>query len=466
MTRRETIMTGVATVIVAISRVLALSRGPWDWDEILFLLGLRDYDVALHHPHPPGFPLFILAARSLMAGGSDPYRALQLVNLFASIAIVPAMVFLCRELRLSMRTSLSAALLFAFFPNVWFFGGTAFSDVAAIVLAIVACGLFLRGQRSSVAMIAGAVILGIAAGFRPQNLLVGAVPAAIAAWSHARRRQFGVPIAAAALVCLIVAGSYAGAVVATGGWDRYRGAVAAHQQYLATVDSFLSDIRPSLLQISDDFFIRPFRFPVVNVVLSLLALVSAARGIANRSAGVIIAIATFGPFWILAWLTLDFHSASRFSIGYMPLVAILVADGVETIAAPVARKKWVAPAAVAALVTAMIAWTWPGIALSRRELSPPMQAVGHILRTVPRGTPVYVQKRLKPYAEYFLDAFPVVHLETDALPAEAGRRGGMYLREGADRQQGAVTFAWPREPLWNIARRRYFAVSVVPVDQR
>src|SRR5688500_15714173 len=63
----------IATAVVAFTRLLALARGPWDWDEMLFLLGLRDYDVALHHPHPPGFPLFVLAAKLLVSSGLEPF---------------------------------------------------------------------------------------------------------------------------------------------------------------------------------------------------------------------------------------------------------------------------------------------------------------------------------------------------------------------------------------------------------
>src|SRR5262245_46197595 len=52
-----------ATLATAVSRVLALARTPWDWDELLFMLALDHYDVAAHRPHPPGFPLYIFAAK-------------------------------------------------------------------------------------------------------------------------------------------------------------------------------------------------------------------------------------------------------------------------------------------------------------------------------------------------------------------------------------------------------------------
>src|SRR5450759_5141375 len=38
-----------------------------DVDSINFALGVRNFDVAHHQPHPPGYPLFILAAADTTA---------------------------------------------------------------------------------------------------------------------------------------------------------------------------------------------------------------------------------------------------------------------------------------------------------------------------------------------------------------------------------------------------------------
>src|SRR5207247_5181469 len=41
----------ILTVLCGASRFLALARSMWDWDEALFCLGMREYDVTRHHPH-------------------------------------------------------------------------------------------------------------------------------------------------------------------------------------------------------------------------------------------------------------------------------------------------------------------------------------------------------------------------------------------------------------------------------
>ena len=35
-----------------------------DLDSVNFALGVRDFDVAHHQPHPPGYPVFILLAKT------------------------------------------------------------------------------------------------------------------------------------------------------------------------------------------------------------------------------------------------------------------------------------------------------------------------------------------------------------------------------------------------------------------
>src|SRR5205085_4884011 len=159
--------------------------------------------------------------------GFGDFHALQALSVLAGILIVPAMFFLCRTLGMRFWTSLSAAMVLAFFPNVWFYGGGAFSDVPSMVLVIVAVALLLRGN-----LLLGAAALAVAAGFRPQNLLIGLVPLAVAAWRDKRRA----PVAALILI-VIVSVSYGAAAWLTG-WPAYFDAVREHSAHLRAVDSF------------------------------------------------------------------------------------------------------------------------------------------------------------------------------------------------------------------------------------
>src|SRR5436190_1257236 len=129
LTSRERTIVWIVAAVCALTRFLAMARTLWWWDEALFCLGVRSYDVTQHHPHPPGFPVYVGAAKLLrLVTGSD-FHALQAINVIAGMLLFPVLFLLAREIGFRFPTATIAAALCAFFPNVWFFGGTALSDV-------------------------------------------------------------------------------------------------------------------------------------------------------------------------------------------------------------------------------------------------------------------------------------------------------------------------------------------------
>ena len=136
LTPRQRLAFWALASICAATRFLAMARSLWDWDEALFCLGMRSYDVTSHHPHPPGFPVYIALGRIVRTVIPSDFRALQAVNLVAGMLVFPAIFLLARELRFRFVTAAVAGALCAFFPNVWFFGGGAFSDIPSLVLVV------------------------------------------------------------------------------------------------------------------------------------------------------------------------------------------------------------------------------------------------------------------------------------------------------------------------------------------
>ncbi|MDQ6799759.1 MAG: hypothetical protein M3041_02875, partial [Acidobacteriota bacterium] len=450
---RERWMLIGATLVAAVSRWFALARTPWDWDEVLFMLSLDHFNVAQHRPHPPGFPLYVLAAKVIRKFGFGDFHALQALSFLGAIAIVPAMFFLCRELRMRFSTSLSAAMLLAFFPNVWFYGGGAFSDVPSMTLVILALALLFAGCRNPNAYFAGSIVLAISAGFRPQNLLIGFVPILIASMFQFRRSIARVIGALAALVA-IIAVSYLAAAYLTG-WHDYREAVHLHQAYIARVDSFLSPTRPPLWRVFDDFFVMPYRAPVINAIIAGLCLIALARARVQS----LVVVATFGVFSLASWLMLDHFSASRFSIGYVPMIAILAADGLQFVTR---RLELIGTAVVVAV---MIAWTWPALSVVRPSIAPPVAAVDWIRNHVDRQTAtIYVDETMVPYARWYLPDYTLRFIEDkEPPPSWAARKPGYYVRENVSTSPRAENFMRPRGRLWDLARHRYFEASVKPI---
>jgi hypothetical protein len=464
MTRNETRIFVGAAIVTALSRLLALARSPWDWDELLFALALRDYDVTRHHPHPPGFPLFIAAGKFLRLVTPNEFRALQLVNLLCACALMPVAYLLARQLRMRFLTALGASLLLAFLPNVWFYGGTALSDVPSLVAVMLACALLLKGRVDRTAYFAGALTLAVAVGIRPQNLVIGLLPALLATAAQWKRER-GAIAAAATLSALIVVVSYGCAILATGGWSVYRTALRTHQQYITATDSVFSPLHPPVWQTLDDFFFWPYRDPALNVLLAVLVAASVISSIAKPRRELLILIGAFGPFALFALLFLDFNSASRFSIGYAPLVAFLAADGAAAIGARAPRigrlgargvESWLL--AVALLLA--IVWTAPSLRVVRNEISPPVAAAQWLAAHASRGDTIEVQARMEPFADLQLRDFTREPTGREGPPVRWNRGQVWFLSEVPVALSEVASFR--REPgqLWNLVRRRYFEAHV------
>lgn len=440
-----------------------MARSLWDWDEALFCLGMRSYDVTQHHPHPPGFPVYIGLGRIVRLIIHSDFRALQAINLAAGILLFPAMFLLARELKLRFPTATIAGALCAFFPNVWFFGGTAFSDIASIVLVIFAVAFLLRGCRSGESYLVGAFLLALAAGIRPQNLMIGLAPALIATWYRAKESWRDV-VFAVLIGAVVIAVAFGGAIAATGSFDGYMSAVHAHGDYISRVDSFRSPDRPPLWRLFDRFFIKQYDFTPLGIIISLFVAVSIAGAIRERDRAMLINFLTFGPFAISAWLMLDRFSISRFSIGYIPMFAIFAADGVARIARHRPAVEYLLGGAFA---LGFAVWAFPSFAAVRRSDSPTVLGVQAINNLDPRRDDLFVGVAMHPFMQVLAPNRPYVKvLDERALPLSIGNRRPWLLAEIDLTKPGGYVFHRAHDQLWSIARRHYFDVALEPVTKQ
>ncbi len=463
MARRERVIFWIAAMVCASSRPLAKAMTLWDWDEALFCLAMREYDVSLHHPHPPGFPLFVGVAKLARLITGDDFRALQSVAMVGGALLFPAVFLLCRELRFRFTTSIVAAALCAFFPNVWFFGGGAFSDVPSITVAVFSVAMLLRGCRDANAYLVGALMLAIAVSIRPQNLLLGLIPTILATWYRARSSARDV-IFAAAVATTVVVVAFGSAIHATGPMENYINAVRAHSDYISRVDSFRNPDRPPLWRLFDRFFLKQYQAPALSVVVSILALIGAASSVRERDRRMLLNVLIFAPLAVMAWLTLDRFSISRFSIGYAPMFAILAAAGI----ARISRDRELVEAGIGGgLIAAFAVWTIPAFQPVRNTPSPTYAAVDAVRQQMdPKRHQLFVAYSMVPFMEYLHPYLPFTRVYDErAMPLSAGT-GEPYLLTEIDRTEpGGLVFRRTRGRLWNIARRHYFEVALQPLNE-
>lgn len=470
LARREKLFLLGSAVLVAATRLVALARGPWDWDEMLFSSALVDYDVGEHHPHPPGFPVYVAIAKALQLVVGDEFRALQSANLLAAVLLYPALFALGRELGLGFGRSLVAALIFTLMPNVWLYGGTGFSDIPSITLAVAAVACLVRGCRSRRAYWLGALLLALAAGIRPQNLVLGIVPALLATWHRLQRRLVD------PLVALGIGAGTLGLVTAlaahfTGSWDRFWWAVQDHRAYVLRVDSFRSPTRPPLPELLDDFFVAPHGARLLGWIVLGLGIISLARLLRPGRRPVALVLLTFGPLALMGWLVFDRYGVSRLSIGYLPLLALLAAEGIWTASGPFGRfgdraRLAVVGSMAGALLMLSAVRTHGALKVVRTTDSPPVAAARWIRERLPtRQSVIVVAPALRRHAERLLPGFQLRLLGEGQRPPLEPLGQAVYLMV-EDRVPGSrnVSFNRERDDLWPLVRQRFFDVTVVPLS--
>lgn len=443
----------VLSIVIALTRFLAIAHSMFDWDEALFSLGVRDYDVQDHRPHPPGYPLFILAAKIVALTGLDAFRCLQVVVVLGALFLFPAVYFLAREIGFDFPTAVAGATVYAFLPNVWIYSGTGFSDVPAMTILVIACTLLLRGRRDTRAYIAGAVVLGIAAGIRPANLLVGAVPALLATWAQIRAKSWRAIAAAMFLGAAIVAGSYIGAALASRSVQDYLSVVREQSKYVREIDSWRNPGRPSLYEAAKLFILWPFGQRDLLNALAIGATLSLVWSIVRRRTAPLLTLAIFTPLAVTSWLNLDIATTARYAIGYMAAHALLAADGFRLFG----RKVQIG--LCTAVVLIFIVWSWPALQSQRTTDAPPVAALRWVRDNVPPSTPVYVHGTLGPLADYTLaERPPHFFEEAEEIPAA----GEGWVVDWRLRDAGH-SFVRPHTTLWKVLRQRNFESSVSPV---
>jgi len=388
LTPQQRALLWITLLFVIATRVYALSRTLWDWDEVQFAAGVREFNVGhpFHHPHPPGFPLYMLAAKIVRPFVESDFIACQTIVFLSACALFPLAFFVARELRFPFATSYSAALLFVFLPNVWFFGGTAFSDIPGVAASLAAAMLLLRGCRSPRAYLGGAIVLGVAAGIRPQALLLGCAPFLAASWFQLRQSWLRV-IGACAIVAAIVSASYIGAALASNSIAAYRVELLVVRNWVRGVDSFLSPQRPPLRELADDYFVRAVtggrRLPYI---ISALAAFGLLAGFFRSRISVWLAVATFIPFTLFAYLMLDYNSVHRYSTAYVFLWALLAAHGTGVLFAPLRGLGAFAQVIFVALLAARaVQWTIPALREVQRPRRRRTRRCSGFARTSRRG---------------------------------------------------------------------------------
>jgi len=187
MTRSDLTLGLALAFATVVSRIPSRAHLLPTWDAVQFALALERYDIVAHQPHPPGYVLYVAAARIVDVFVGDATASL----VWLSIAASGAAVFFVYRLAWMMYGRLSAAVAaigLATSPLFWFYGevGLPYAVEAALTAMVAMLTWPARCGRAR-AVMASAVGLGLAGGVR-QSLLPLFVPLwATTAWAGMRR---------------------------------------------------------------------------------------------------------------------------------------------------------------------------------------------------------------------------------------------------------------------------------------
>jgi len=354
------VLLGAAAGLVFASRAAFMPPTLEDIDTVNFALALRDFDPSRHQPHPPGYPVYVAAAKLVHALVREPVTALALLSALSQAAVVFPLVAVLRALALGPGETAAAAALVLANPVLWLNGARPMSDSFGLLAVLGAQALLLRARDRPRALPAASLVTALAIGIRLQAALL-TLPLWALAMVRARRGRF---LSVAALAAGLAAWAVP-LIAQSGGLTAYRAAVARAAADSLPVEPLLAHLTPNRAARAAVWVLgRPWGWTGL-----LLAAIGAVVAVARRPAALALALLAFGPY-LLVHALLQQATTIRYSLPYLPLLAWLVVVGASSLL----------PRAVGAgLAVAGVAWcaalVLPALAAYHESPSPPYAAL-------------------------------------------------------------------------------------------
>ncbi len=144
-----------------------------DYDSVQFALGLREFDVVKHQPHPPGFPIYMALGTLLNAVLKNELLSLtSLGALFGALTLF-AVYALAKEI-FGEEAALQSEILTAITPLFWMNSVMAMSDMTALFFTVSTSYFlykYIKNKKPN-QFYAGALLAAFAVGTRVHTLFM------------------------------------------------------------------------------------------------------------------------------------------------------------------------------------------------------------------------------------------------------------------------------------------------------
>ena len=330
--------------VIALALLFFLAHLYWlpptleDVDSVNFAMGVREFDVARHQPHPPGYPVYIAIAKvstsAMRAIGvaAPEVAGLTVLSAIGGAAIAVAAFVFFRRLLDDDRIAAIGVVLFVCSPLFWFTALRPLSDLPGFAVAFVALAALMRAVRwrgawnsqATRALLFGAMMAGISIGFRSQMamvttplLLLGVI-------------RPGVPVrarVAAVVVLLLAVLAWAVPLIAlTGGLGGYLAALGsqAGEDFVGVVMLWTNPTPRVLIFALLNTFVLPWDASWLGGTIVTVAMVGAIVLVRRSLSAVLLLLVTFGPYAIFHLLFQETLTV-RYALPLVPAVTALAA---------------------------------------------------------------------------------------------------------------------------------------------
>ncbi len=164
-----------------------VSRLPYNWDAAQFVLALRHYEIGMHQPHPPGYPLFVVLGKLLNLVVSENLALVIIAALFGYVSVLVLYTF-CYRLWPHRWGSSVIAVAWMLNPLFWLYRETALTYTVDAAASITVGYLVWQTMtnRSRQYVLLSSSVLAVAGAIRP-SLVVFLLPVFIFQLSFHRR---------------------------------------------------------------------------------------------------------------------------------------------------------------------------------------------------------------------------------------------------------------------------------------
>jgi hypothetical protein len=348
---------GVSLVFL-VAHLFFLAPTPASVDGVNFLLGVREFNIGDHRPHPPGSPLFIaLGKASRLVLRSSPQQLMDRVRvetralavwsaILGSLAALPLLAIF-RRLG-SERRAWAATLLTLASPLFWMLAVRPLSDMAGLTVGLTVQALLLMSLDSGqdplareagrrfvlrrYAAVAAALLSGLAIGIRSQTVWLTVPLLAFCGyrlWQTHRARvgAMGVAFVIGVLIwgvpLLMASGGIAGYAAA------FQSQAAEHWR-----DDVILATSPTPARFAravNATFGSPFADGRVAIGAIAFALIGMAVTLRRGREGAMWIAALYGPY-LLFHLIFQETSDARYALPIVPALAYLVVGGLDVVA--------------------------------------------------------------------------------------------------------------------------------------